>query len=185
MYGSKKAVIIVVFERIILMNDSWVQLPSIKVTVWYYAPRSFRAQYLTPLKVSLYFILNENLQMSCSRHLDGAVPLLRTNPLMILIDTFQIPKTIFKRANANHCCVTNLRNTRSLKPLRYTLSTYTSCSTLLTSSELTGNRFKFAQVPKFITLLHISNILFAISNLPYRLRVTSQHLKLYPTKLFF
>ena len=150
MYGSKKAVIIVVFQRIILMNDSWVQLPSLKVTLWYYAPRSFRAQYLTPLKVSLYFILNENLQMSCSRHLDGAVPLLRTNPLMILIDTFQIPKTIFKRANANHCCVTNLRNTRSLKPLRYTLSTYTSCSTLLTSFELTRNSLTLTKYQKLL-----------------------------------
>jgi len=66
MYGIEKAISIVVLQRIILMNDSWVQLPSFKVTVWYYAPRSFRAQYLTLLKDSLYFILNENLQMSYS-----------------------------------------------------------------------------------------------------------------------
>jgi len=62
--------------------------------VCYYGPRSFRAQYLTPFKDSLYFILNENLQMSCSRHLDGAVPLLRTNPLMVLIDTLKISTTV-------------------------------------------------------------------------------------------
>jgi len=46
MYGIEKAISIVVLQRIILINDSWVQHPSLKVTVWYYAPRSFRAQYL-------------------------------------------------------------------------------------------------------------------------------------------
>jgi len=87
MYGIKKTVTNVVLQRIIFTNDSWVQLPSMKVTVWYYAPRSSRAQYLTSFKHSLHFILNENLQMSCSRHLGGVVPLLRTNPSMILIVT--------------------------------------------------------------------------------------------------